>query len=341
MAVPAATRQDSPLLTRYRRVLTFGDVLDESIQLFRQRWITFAIISAVALLPPGLFSVWLSASGALGGTVSLAEIQSGRLARTAALGSEGALLFADNLISMLFLLLWSSASVVATDVYLRGGDPRLPGVYLSALRRYWAVLLASLVLLLALAVLGALSVGLFIVTVFGVVGAPIAGIALLAWWLKPSVRKTWVKWLIVLATPFGLPAYVLGRWSMYIPAAVLERHGPLGALRRSSRLVDRHWFRVVSALTVSGLIVAVLQWAPATLIEVPLTLSSATRGQIGLAPAQAAIVSAVGVVLNILFASIGSIAYTLVFVDLRNRTEGADILERLAQLEAQPVPANG
>jgi hypothetical protein len=342
MAVPAATRQDSPLLTRYRRVLTFGDVLDESIQLFRQRWISFAIISAVALLPPGLVSVWLSASGVLGRTVSLAEIESGRLAQTAALGREGALLVADNLISMLFLLLWSSASVVATDVYLRGGEPRLPGVYLGALRRYWAVLLASLVLLLAMTVLVALSVGLFIVTVFGVVGAPIAGIALVVWWLKPSVRKqTWLKWLIVLAAPFGLPAYVLGRWSMYIPAAVLERHGPLGALRRSSRLVDRHWFRVVSTLTVAGLIVAVLQWAPATLIEVPLTLSSATRGQIGLAPAQAAIVSAVAVVLNILFASIGSIAYTLVFVDLRNRTEGADILERLAQLEAQPVPANG
>jgi hypothetical protein len=341
MAVLPATRQEDPLLARYRRVLAFGDVLDESIQLFRHRWVNFAIISAVALLPPGLVSVWLSASGAFGRTVSLAEIQSGRLAQTAALGREAGLLLADNLISMLFLLLWSSATVVATDVYLRGGEPRLPGVYVGALRRYWAVLLASAVLLLALTMLAVLGLGLFVVTGFGVVGAPLAVVAVLAWWLKPSARTTWVKWLIVLATPFGLPTYFLGRLSMYIPAVVLERHGPLGALRRSSRLVDRHWFRVVSALTVSGLIVGVLQWAPATLIEVPLTLSSATRGQIGLAPAQAAIVNAVGVVLNILFASIGSIAYTLVFVDLRNRGEGADILERLAQLEVQPVPANG
>jgi hypothetical protein len=164
---------------------------------------------------------------------------------------------------------------------------------------------------------------------------------LVLWWLKPGVRKTWVKWLIVLTAPFGLPAYFLGRWSMYIPAAVLERHGPVGAVVRSSRLVDRHWFRVVSILSVAGLIVSVLQWAPATLIEVPLTLTSATRGQIGLPPAQAALVNAVAVVLQILFASIGSIAYTLAFIDLRNRREGADIVERLSQLETKPVPTNG
>ena len=96
-----------------------------------------------------------------------------------------------------------------------------------------------------------------------------------------------------------------------------------------------------AAQDVASAIVGVLQWEPAVLIEVPLTISSATRGQVGLAPAQAAIANAVAVVLNILFASIGSIAYTLLFVDLRNRREGADILERLMLLEAQPVLANG
>ena len=340
MAVVTSPGQE-PLLARYRRVLTFADVLDESIRLFRQHWTSLAVLSAVALLPPGILDIWLSASGVLGASFTVAELQSGRFAQPSTLAAETAAVLGVYVVSTLFFVLWSSAAVVAVDTYLRGGEPPLRSAYGTALARYWAALLATIVLLLALAVLTAVAVGLFVVTVFGVLGTLIALVLLVLWWLKPGVRKRWVKWLIVLATPFGLPTYFLGRWSMYIPAVVLERHGPLGALRRSSRLVDRHWFRVVSALTVSGLIVAVLQWAPATLIEVPLTLSSASRGQIGLAPAQAAIVSAVAVVLNILFASIGSIAYTLVFVDLRNRGEGADILERLAQLEVQPVPANG
>ena len=299
------------------------------------------MLSAVALLPPGLVTVWFSANGALGRTTSLAEIMSGRLAQTASVYGDTAAVAADNLISTLFFLLWASAAVAATDAYQRGGEPRLGRVYATALRRYWAVLRASLVLVIALVVLGALGLALFIVTGFGSVGAVIACVAALLWWLRPGARKPWVKWLIVLAAPFGLPAYFLGRWSMYIPAAVLEGHGPIGAVRRSSQLVDGNWFRLVAILAVASVIAGVLQWEPAMLIEVPLTISSATRGQIGLAPAQAAIANAVAVVLNILFASIGSIAYTLLFVDLRNRREGADILERLMLLEAQPVLADG
>src|SRR5207253_6985091 len=71
----------------------------------------------------------------------------------------------------------------------------------------------------------------------------------------------------------------------------------------SSDLVDRHWFRVVSTLTVASLIVGILEWAPLTLIEIPFTMSTAARGQIGLAPTEAAIVNAVGVALRVLFRS--------------------------------------
>src|SRR5207245_4062609 len=238
-----------------------GDVLDESIQLFRQRWTSFAIVSAVAFLPPGLMSVWFSASGALGGTFSLAEIQSGRLAQRASLADEGPAVFGAAIVSFLAFLLWSPAVVVATDVYQRGGEPRLRVVYTTALRRYWAVLLATLALLVALVGLTALGAALFVITGFGTVGSVIAGVAALLWWLKLGARKTWVKWLIVLAAPFGLPVYFVGRWSLYIPAAVLEGRGPIAALRRSGQVVDRQWFRVVSILTVASLIVGVLQWA--------------------------------------------------------------------------------
>src|ERR671936_1179692 len=100
MGAVTSTRQEQPLLARYRRVLTFADVLDESIRLFRGRWTSFAVLSAVALLPPGLLTVWLSASGALGASFSLAEIQSGRLARPSSVAEQTAALVAESVLSM-------------------------------------------------------------------------------------------------------------------------------------------------------------------------------------------------------------------------------------------------
>ena len=47
------------------------------------------------------------------------------------------------------------------------------------------------------------------------------------------------------------------------------------------------------------------------------------------------------IVVRILLASIGSIVYTLLFVDLRNRREGTDIFERVSQLEACRLPPVG
>ena len=75
------------------------------------------------------------------------------------------------------------------------------------------------------------------------------------WAFQPQARSVWLKWLIILATPFGLPIFFGGMWSMYLCATVLERQGPFGALRRSMQLVDRHWFRVMAILFVAGMIV--------------------------------------------------------------------------------------
>ena len=179
------------------------------------------------------------------------------------------------------------------------------------------------------------------VTVFGVVGSLIALIGLLVWWLRPTARKTWLKWLIILTTPYGLPTYYAFRWALYVAAIVLEHRGPAAALRRSSQLTTGQWFRVSSILTIAPLIVGLLVGVLAAMVNIPLGLVAASRDQVGLDPASAAISSAVSIVLQILFSSVAVIAYTLLFTDLRNRREGTDIVERLSQLEAAPNPANG
>ena len=110
---------------------------------------------------------------------------------------------------------------------------------------------------------------------------------------------------------------------------------------RSYELTDRHWFRVAAILWVASTIVAVMLSVMSAFVTVPFTVYEAFRGQLGLTPTEAAISGAVTSVTRILLASIGSIVYTLLFIDLRNRREGTDIVERVSQLETSPLPASG
>jgi hypothetical protein len=326
---------------RYRRLFTFGDVLDESVRLYRAHWVPFALVSGISLLPPGLILVGVSAAGVFTTSFNLADLQTGRFDSPYYLSAQLNAILAISGISVLFSIVWTAAIVSTTDAYLRGEEPSLSRVYRRAVSRFFVVLLASLVIVIAQVVLTVVGSILFVVTLFGVLGSLIASIALVVWWLQPTARKTWVKWLIILTSPFGLPTYYFVRWSMYITAIVLEDYGPIGCLGRSSQLVDRHWFRVMGVLSVASLIVGILLWVLSALINFPLAIFEATRGQFGLSPTEAAISGGFATIVRILFESIGVIVYTILFVDLRNRREGTDIVERLSQLEATPITANG
>ena len=336
--------QTASLQPRYRRLLSIGDVLDESMALFRRHWISFALVSAVSLLPPGLVLVWLSGAGLISRSVSFAELQSGRLADSTAgtdqLVGQFAALALYVVVYTFFGLLWTAAIVVTTDAYLRGEPPKLARIYGQSARRYFTVFVSTLVVALGVIVLSVLASGLFIVTIFGI-GSLIAIVGLLFWWFRPSTRRSWLKWLIVLTTPFGLLMYVSTRWALYLAAVVLEDKGPIAALGRSYELTDRHWFRVAAILWVASTIVGVMLSVLSAFVSVPFMVYEAFQGQLGLSPTEAAISGAVTSITRILLASIGSIVYTVLFIDLRNRREGTDIVERVSQLEAAPLPASG
>jgi hypothetical protein len=302
--------------------------------------VTFALMSAISLLPPGLILVWTSAAGFVSRSVNLDDLRRGETQSNLVL-SQLPVMFGAELISGLFGVLWTTAIIATTEAYLRGEQPRIARVYGLAVRRFFVVLLAGLLVILGAAVLSVVSFVLLVVTLIGVLGTIIAIVGLLFWWLRPGTRKGWLKWLIILVTPFGLLTYFTIRWSMFAIAATLEGYGPLGSLRRSAELVDRQWFRAASILVVGGLIVGTIVSAPAALIQIPFTISELARGQVGLSPTETAISYAASLVLQIVFASIGTIIYTFLFFDLRNRREGTDMVERLTQLEASPLAANG
>jgi hypothetical protein len=314
-------------------------VLDESIQLYRRHWATYALVSAIWLLPPGLVLVFVAASGALNPNSIVTTLQGGRLPNTTDLIRFSGALFGTQLVWALFLLAWSAATVTMTDTYLHADDVRLSAVLGRTLRRYLAILAGSFLFALGIFILTVVSFALFVFPPSALVGTLVGLIGVLVWWLRPTARHAWLKWLVIFAAPFGLPTYFAGAWSMYLAAVVVEAHGPIGGLRRSVQLLDQQWFRVVGILSLGALIVSVLQYAPTGLVQIPLGVNAATRGQVGLGPVEQAISSAASVGVQILFASLASIIYTLVFVDLRNRREGTDISERLSQLEiTEPTP---
>jgi hypothetical protein len=314
------------LQPRYRRLLTVGALLDESIQLFREHWLTLALYSLIALVPSW---VVLTLSFVVGARSAFAN-------PGAELPSveQWIALFGATLLQAVFGLLWSAASTAAAATYMGGGEPTVSGVYKLALRRLPALLLGTLIFIVLFFILSIASTALFVVTLFGTLGTLIALVGLIYWWVKPEGRRPWLKWLIILTSPYGLVTYYFVRWSLFVPAIVLEGEGPLAAMRRSSRLVEHEWFRTGAVLTLAGLILAVLTAVPLTLVGLVIGLLGLNGTFLEGDGTGSLITNSLTVVVQVLFSSIGTIAYLLLFVDLRNRREGTDLGERISSLEA-------
>jgi hypothetical protein len=207
-------------------------------------------------------------------------------------------------------------------------------VYVIALQRLGPLVLSTLLVILATIVLTAVATLLFIITLFGTLGSLAAIIGLVYWWRVPHGRTPVLKWLIILTAPYGLLVYYLTRWALIVPASVLERRGPFDALRRSSRLVAGVWFRVGAVLTVLSTIVFILAAAPTWLVILLFELLGLTGSPFAPNAARSFVYNVLSAVVQIPLGGLGFVGYTLLFLDLRNRREGTDILERIAAQES-------
>src|SRR5437763_15362555 len=106
--------------------MSFADLLDESIRLWRQHWVSYALISAIGFLPPGLVLVWLGAdfAGQFQRTF-LADVATGRAAMDQFASQIVGAFGAYFVVAIIFQLLWTAAVIAATDAYLRGVDPNV------------------------------------------------------------------------------------------------------------------------------------------------------------------------------------------------------------------------
>lgn len=238
-------------------------------------------------------------------------------------------------------LLAAGAATALVEGVMRGERPSVWRVYARSLSRVGALLGAAVLVFLAEILLILLAMALVVVTLGGICGlVPLAG--LVVWAASPPNRRPWLKWLIILTTPFGLPTYFGTRWALLVQAAVLEGTGPRRSLGRSSELVRGHWFTTFGVLVIVTIVVSLLQNIPGAVVGllaflVTAVTSSEQNTISGVALALNLAANAVGIVAWILLGAVSYLAATVLFVDLRNRREGSALVERVALLEREDV----
>jgi hypothetical protein len=136
--------------------------------------------------------------------------------------------------------------------------------------------------------------------------------------------------LAALILPAVLMAYYMVRWSLSVPALVVERHKTLAALKRSSSLVAGSWARVLGVLVVIGLVMLGL----GLLLDVPFALVARIASPEGGDGATAAIQSVARLVVAVGVLPVAPVALTLLYYDLRVRKEDYDFATLSREVEA-------
>ncbi|MGA5295553.1 DUF7847 domain-containing protein [Streptomyces koyangensis] len=248
----------------------------------------------------------------------------------------------------LALVVNAAVAVACTTVTREAvlGRPARFGQVLRAVKRFPTVLGIQLLSGLIVVIPVALVVFFLVLTMVALLSRGDAGPWLL---LMP--------FLIFCAAPVAVWLWI--RLALATPAAVFEGQGPVGALRRSVRLVRDNWWRTFGLLLLAGLMVMGLSLAVQILTGAfqspvdPLVVDPDT-GRFGSAEVRAifadtlvasAIGLVVGSVVQIAGMALTHLTAALVYVDLRIRKEGlADaLIGELGQVTPGPQapPATG
>jgi hypothetical protein len=141
-------------------------------------------------------------------------------------------------------------------------------------------------------------------------GLPVVGIGIVLW-------VAVMAGLVLLVVP-GVMLMVAT--SVAVPAAVVERPGVLGAIRRSLALTrGRRW-----PLFAAGLSILVIMWVLAAVVQVGATVLSMTILAARRGPQMTAVLLVASQLGNVLFSALPLVAMSVAYHDLRAEKEGVD-----------------
>jgi hypothetical protein len=297
------------------RPLGVGDVLDELFAVYRRGFKTFMAIAAIVHLPLALLSLPLAMTSA----AYWREQQGGAWwfgTRYFAGGPMEPWQSALSLVLVLFSTvagcLEMGAIVHATSALYVGEPSTVGGAYRQAFGRFWALFRIGVLLVVAAA-------------------------AVMVVWLLPAALG---PALICVTTPLVaiLGMWLVVRWSLAIPALVVERVGASQALRRSTELVRGAWWRSFVTLLLVTILSMVLWLLAVVLVGAIIAGAQAViaPGLNGPADWAAILESLLNNVVGWLVAPLFYIGVTILYYDRRVRGEAYDLSLMARDLAAPP-----
>lgn len=290
------------------RPLGVGDIVDRVFAIYRQRPIMFIAVAAIPQLLLYLLIGILLATFASGALVALAPLLTGdvspaslRLDRFApVLGTLLAFLVVVVIAAIAVSLVQSASLVVAMASRYMGRDTTVGVALGEGLRR---------------------SLDLFLMGI-------LAFLAFMALWVVAIVVMALTQqwWTVVAAVCLGIFAtvYLMASWMVSPAVAILERAGPVAALRRSWALSTGNRWRILGLI----LLLTVLQVVLSSLLSIVLLASFATDQVVQLLLQQA-----VNLLATIAWAPVYWGTFAVLYYDLRVRHEAFDL-----EMAAEALP---
>ena len=296
------------------RPLRLGELLDRAIRLYRANFSTFIGIIAVVYVP--LMVLQTAASALLGSSMlsgfSTPEEIFANPAYWAGIGSTLILVLVQ------FVLVQGIATGALTravaDTYL-GKKTGILDAY-RGIGKSWPTLIGALLIL---------GVILFVLSV---------------WWLVPCIG-----WF----TGLGMIIFLMAAISPLVPpAVVLENQGAIDAVRRAWSLARRRFWPVIGYIFVLYLFSMIVVNGPAGIANILLTQVFQSLGDPTMQVVLTSILQGlVSLVFILIYYPLQMAAFTLIYFDLRVRTEGFDIAlltmeasgsTEITETMAAPVP---
>lgn len=237
------------------RPMSIGELLDQTFTLYRRRFVLFVGIMAVPALFGLATSLTLKAMQQPAPDPSLRE-DPGRMALAMA-ALFGGFLFALVIYFVAYALALGANTVALSEVYL-GRDAGIRVSYKRVAHFFWP--------LMGLIVLLVLIVGLSFLVSF---------IALTLLVMLPGLvaRELWFLGVIGMMFAFVAAIAVSGylglRYSLAVPAMVLESIGPVRALKRSAALAKGNLLRIFLVF----LLLAVIHYITFAIFSLPFTIA--------------------------------------------------------------------
>lgn len=323
--------------------LSLGELLDRSIRLYRKRFGTMLLTGAILVVPYAVLSglltgrVMTSYFGALQSLTAPPGSPDFVLQRVMppVFSMFGGMMLV-GLIGMVLLTLANLALIYHGVQGLHGNDLSIGDSYRRARQSFWPYVGMQILQTLALFGLVA-AVMLFFLLAVGLISfglyagiermAPDSGAGAGAGIFVLLICGYLIAVLAVMAPVF----YLAARWFVAAPCLVVQRLGPVEALRAAWRLSKGYaWrcFGYLFLLSILGLVVASI---PAAIVQqlilvfFPADLRFYTLG----------LSSALTSLFNLFWMPIYATASVLLYYDLRVRRESYDLTLRLEKLEAE------